>query len=175
MEQKAQKMKNIFDDVEMSYAAQELLMRAALSEARSGLHAGHGGPFGACVVQGTRIMASAHNTVLLDNDPTAHAEINAIRLACRLASNHNLSGCILVCTSEPCPMCLAAIYWARLSGLIFGAGMAVAARHGFDDAVFQAELMRPVSERHLPSKSGVLAAECELLFTNWQASNGRTY
>jgi len=162
------------DDLTPS-ATQERLMREALAEARSGVDAGHGGPFGACVARGPVLIAAGHNTVLRDGDPTAHAEVNAIRAACRRLGTHDLAGCVLVSTAEPCPMCLAAIHWARLSGLVYGAGLACAARFGFDDAAFQAELARPAGERALPSRGGVLAAECEALFRHWQARGGRLY
>jgi len=111
-------------------------MNAALREARKGVRANDGGPFGAVVVKGSRIVSRAHNSVVKTNDPTAHAEILAIRKAsCRLG-RFNLSDCEIYTTSEPCPMCLAAIYWARISVVYFGCTRADAAKIGFDDEFF---------------------------------------
>lgn len=91
-------------------------MRLAIAEAIDGVSSKHGGPFGAVIVRDGAVVARAHNTVLRDNDPTAHGEINAIRAACQALGRLDLSGCELYTTAEPCPMCLAAIVWSRLSG-----------------------------------------------------------
>ncbi len=150
-------------------------MKQALAQAKTGVDAGHGGPFGACVARGASLIAAAYNTVLRDADPTAHAEINAIREACRLLGTHDLSGCVLVCSAEPCPMCYAAIRWARISALVYGADMACAAKFGFDDADFESEFKRPTLKRSLPSRGGLLAEECEALFQYWRKKEGRLY
>lgn len=150
-------------------------MRKAIEEARAGVNAGHGGPFGACIARDEEIVALAHNTVLRDSDPTAHAEVNAIRTACKRLGTHKLDGCILIATAEPCPMCLSAIHWARLSSLIFGVSMNCAAGFGFDDASFMRELRRPAQERALASRGGVLAKECEGIFRMWKESGGQLY
>ena len=151
------------------------LMKKALVQAKTGVDAGHGGPFGACIAHGVSLVALAHNTVLRDADPTAHAEINAIREACRLLGTHDLSGCVLVCTAEPCPMCYAAIRWARISALVYGASMACAAKFGFDDVDFESEFSKPTLERSLPSRGGILAGECETLFHHWHEASGHLY
>ena len=108
-------------------------MQLAIQSARRGLRQGHGGPFGACIVRGRRILATAHNTVLVDRDPTAHAEMNAIRQACRKLGTHDLSGCRLYSTAEPCPMCLGAIIWANIRTVIYGCRKEDAANIGFRD------------------------------------------
>lgn len=151
-------------------------MLTAIASARDGIRRGHGGPFGACVVKGGRIVAAAHNTVLRDRDPTAHAEINAIRQACRALKTHDLSGCVLYATAEPCPMCLAAIHWARIGALRIGVPMRIAARAGFDDALIRQELTRPARRRRrLPTRAGVMAPACRKLFKEWKEKNGILY
>lgn len=115
---------------------------------------GHGGPFGAVVVQDDHIIAEGWNLVPSDCDPTAHAEIVAIRRACRALGSFSLRGASLYCTCEPCPMCLAAIYWARLDAVYFAAEQSDAAEIGFDDAFIYAELAKPWSERLLEQGQG---------------------
>ena len=150
-------------------------MTRAIREARIGLRHKHGGPFGACVVRNGRVVAVAHNTVMRDSDPTAHAEINAIREACQRLHTHSLGDCELYATAEPCPMCLGAILWARIGKLHFGVSRSVAARHGFDDAAFHREFRCSPSKRKLPTQGNVLARECETLFDEWQHSAGVLY
>ena len=111
-------------------------MNIAYNEATEGMLANDGGPFGAVIIKDDKIIASAHNTVLIDNDPTAHAEINAIRKASKLINNFDLSGCILYTTCQPCPMCLGAIFWARIKIVYYGATEEDAASGGFDDHRF---------------------------------------
>lgn len=111
-------------------------MKVAYSEASQGILANEGGPFGAVVVKDDMIIASAHNQVLKDNDPTAHAEINAIREASKKLESFDLSGCVLYTTCEPCPMCLGAIFWARIKSVYYGATKEDAKRGGFDDSLF---------------------------------------
>lgn len=143
-------------------------MHLAIVSAREGIQRNDGGPFGACVVCGGDVLAVAHNTVLRDQDPTAHAEINAIREACRKLGNHDLSRCEMYSTAEPCPMCLGAIYWARIGRMYVGVDRQVVADYGFDDARFYAELDRPARQRKLVSEAGLLATECEALFAEWK-------
>lgn len=117
-------------------------MKAAIREARKGIRAREGGPFGAVVVKNGRIVSGAHNSVVKTNDPTAHAEILAIRRAASELRRFNLSDCELYTTSEPCPMCLAAIYWARIPVFYFGCTRTDAAEIGFDDEFFYRALRR---------------------------------
>jgi guanine deaminase len=111
------------------------LMKVAIEEARKGFNRDHGGPFGAVIVRDGVLIAKAHNEVLKTNDPTAHAEILAIRQACSLLKNYDLSDCEIYSTSEPCPMCFSAIHWSRLKKLYFGTTRDDVAVIGFDDSL----------------------------------------
>ena len=111
-------------------------MKAALREARTGVLTNEGGPFGAVIVKDSKIVSRAHNSVVKTNDPTAHAEILAIRKASSKLRRFNLSDCDIYTTSEPCPMCLAAIHWARIPVVYFGCTRTDAAKIGFDDESF---------------------------------------
>ncbi|WP_373001298.1 nucleoside deaminase [Sulfurimonas sp.] len=111
-------------------------MKIAYNEATKGMLANEGGPFGAVIVKDDKIISKAHNEVLKSNDPTAHAEVSAIRKASKLLNTFDLSGCILYTTCKPCPMCLGAIFWARIPTVYFGATEADAAYGGFDDKRF---------------------------------------
>lgn len=114
-------------------------MQAAIEEAFKGMKANEGGPFGAVVVQGDTIIARAHNEVLSTGDPTAHAEIQAIRKAAQKLGKFDLSDCQIYSTCEPCPMCLGAVFWARIPRLYFGCSRADAASVGFSDkAIYDA-------------------------------------
>jgi tRNA(Arg) A34 adenosine deaminase TadA len=108
-----------------------------------------GGPFGAIIVKDNEIIARAGNTVTSSNDPTAHAEINAIRKASQYLENFDLSGCILYSSCEPCPMCLGAIYWARVDGIYFAAGKEDAKDAGFDDSFIYSEIKKPFDRRSI--------------------------
>ena len=111
-------------------------MKIAYDEAVIGMLADEGGPFGAVILKDGEVIAKAHNRVLVSNDPTAHAEVNAIREASRVLGTHDLSGTTLYTSCEPCPMCLGAIFWARISTIYYGASKEDAAKGGFDDAKF---------------------------------------
>ena len=111
-------------------------MQIAYNEAVQGMLANEGGPFGAIIMKDDKIISTAHNQVLLTKDPTAHAEVNAIRKASKVLDSFDLSGCILYTTCEPCPMCLGAILWARIDKVYYGATDTDAARGGFDDNYF---------------------------------------
>jgi guanine deaminase len=109
-------------------------MRAAIEEAVSGVEKGEGGPFGAVIVKDGKIIARARNQVLVTHDPTAHAEVQAIRKASFLLGRFDLSDCVLYASCEPCPMCLGAIHWAKLRKVVYGATRYDAAAAGFDDS-----------------------------------------
>jgi tRNA(Arg) A34 adenosine deaminase TadA len=113
------------------------------------MEAGHGGPFGAVVVKDGAIIARGYNRVTSTNDPTAHAEVVAIREACRVLGSFQLIGCEVYSSCEPCPMCLAALYWARPLRVYFACTREDAARIGFDDQVIYDEIARPIAERTL--------------------------
>jgi guanine deaminase len=121
----------------------------ALEEGVRGARAGRGGPFGALVVQGDRVLAAACNEVTSRNDPTAHAEIQAIRAACELLGSFQLTDCDVYASCEPCPMCLGALYWARPRAVFFAATRQDAAAAGFDDAAIYEDLVRPLPARSL--------------------------
>ncbi len=128
-------------------------MDEAVLEARRGIEIGHGGPFGAVIVRGDTVLASAHNEVLSRNDPTAHAEILAIRAAAAAIASPHLDGCTLYTTCEPCPMCLAAIHWARLERVVYAETRQNAAKIGFDDERFHDAMNRPLMPiEHVPDK-----------------------
>lgn len=126
-----------------------------------------GGPFAAVVVKDGKIIAEGANAVTITNDPTAHAEVVAIREACRKLNSFDLQGCEIYTSCEPCPMCLGAIYWARPARVYFANSAADAARAGFDDAFIYQEIGRPHPERQIPmiqlAQDGALAA-----FRAWQ-------
>ncbi len=108
----------------------------AIKEARIGIEKGNGGPFGAVIVKNGEIIGRGHNRVIAKNDPTAHAEIEAIRDACKNINNFDLSGCEMYVTAKPCPMCFGAIHWARLERVYYGASSHDVAKIGFDDEKF---------------------------------------
>lgn len=108
-------------------------MKIAVKEAENGVYKNEGGPFGAVIVKDGKVVASSHNTVLLDNDPTAHAEVNTIRKACKELNTYDLSDCILYTTSEPCPMCASAIIWSNIKTVYYGTDRKDVANIGFRD------------------------------------------
>lgn len=146
----------------------EQLMRRCIGLSRSGMEAGRGGPFGAVVVARGEIVAEGCNQVTSTCDPTAHAEIVAIRAACAALGRFDLRGCELYTSCEPCPMCLAAIYWARLDRVYYANTRADAAHIGFDDADIYREVALPVDARRLPMMR-LLADEARGPFDDWLA------
>ncbi|HVU05882.1 MAG TPA: nucleoside deaminase [Polyangiaceae bacterium] len=144
----------------------------AIELARSGMERGQGGPFGAVVVQRDAVLGEGENRVVATNDPTAHAEVVAIRNACAKVGRFSLQGATLYASSEPCPMCLAAAYWSRLDRIVFANDRAVASRAGFDDSFFYDELARPISERRTPLAQ-VSVSGAERLFDEWTSKADR--
>jgi tRNA(Arg) A34 adenosine deaminase TadA len=128
---------------------------------------GRGGPFGAVVVKDGAIIAEGANQVTLINDPTAHAEVFAIREACKKLGAFELQGCEIYTSCEPCPMCLGAIYWARLSRVYFANGGADASKIGFDDSLIYRELARPHSQRTIPMIQ-IMREEALAAFRAWE-------
>lgn len=128
----------------------EKFMRYAIELGHKGMEAGNGGPFGAIVVKNGKIIGEGCNRVLVSNDPTAHGEITAIRDACKNIQSYDLSGCEIYTSGQPCPMCLSAIYWARLDRIFYGFKIEAAAEAFFDDAFIFKELNKPASERKIP-------------------------
>jgi guanine deaminase len=148
-------------------------MRRAIALARRGMTAREGGPFGAVVVRGGVIVGEGWNRVVASRDPTAHGEIVAIRAACRRLATFRLAGAALYTTGEPCPMCLAAAYWARVDRIFYGFTIGDAARVGFDDRVFYRELAKPAGRRSVPTVQ-LLAAEARRLVREYAALPRRT-
>ena len=146
----------------------ETFMREALREAEAGMRAGRGGPFGCVIVRRGEIVARGHNRVTSTNDPTAHAEVTAIREACARLNTFQLDDCELYTSCEPCPMCLAAIYWARIPRVYFGNTRADAAAIGFDDDFIYREIPLPVEQRAVQMHS-LLRDEAQASFREWQA------
>ena len=125
-------------------------MQRAIALSLANVRSGRGGPFGAVVVKDGAIIAEAANQVTATNDPTAHAEVLAIRNACKKLGVFDLESCEIYTSCEPCPMCLGAIYWARLSRVYFANADADASRIGFDDSMIYRELAQPHSQRKIP-------------------------
>ena len=152
----------------------EAYMRRAVEACRRGIDAGQA-PFGAVVARDGRIVAEAHNTVWADTDPTAHAEVNALRLAARELDEIDLGGAVLYTTCEPCPMCLAASHWARIGRVIYGASIADATAAGFSELTVPAGELARLGGSRLVVEPGPLRDECRALFDEWQAAAGRAY
>ncbi|MDA1475827.1 nucleoside deaminase [Bacillus changyiensis] len=128
----------------------ETYLQRAIELAVEGVKSGTGGPFGAVIVKDGTILAEAQNNVTTSNDPTAHAEVTAIRKACEAIGDYQLSDCILYTSCEPCPMCLGAIYWARPKEVYFASQHSDAASAGFDDSYIYEEITKHQSERKIP-------------------------
>jgi len=147
-------------------------LRRAIALAVKNVESGAGGPFAAVVVREGKIVGEGVNTVTAGNDPTAHGEVNAIRAACAALGAFSLAGCELYTSCEPCPMCLAACYWARIDAIYYGASAADAARAGFDDAFLYEEFRKSKMERALQA-SQMLGSEAWASFAAWIASNSK--
>ena len=141
-------------------------MQKAIALSQENVHSGKGGPFGAIIVKEGKIIAQGQNQVTSTNDPTAHAEIVAIREACRILKTFQLFGCELYTSCEPCPMCLGAIYWARLDKVYYANTKVDAAQIGFDDQFIYEELKLPLTQRHLPMIQ-LMPKEASIAFQDW--------
>jgi guanine deaminase len=141
-------------------------MRRAIELAQNGVDNNQGGPFGCVIAKDGRIVGEGCNEVTSTNDPTAHAEVVAIRAACRNLNSFQLSGCVVYTSCEPCPMCLGAIYWARPTAIFFAGTRDDAAAAGFDDELFYSELEKPNEERQLKMQS-LLREEAQKVFKHW--------
>jgi guanine deaminase len=155
-------------DVVPSTVVHASFLDQAIAEAARGVAAGDGGPFGALVVRDGRVLGRDHNRVTSGRDPTAHAEVLAIRAACRVEDDYALRGAVLYASCEPCPMCLAAAYWARVDHVYYAATRDSAAAAGFDDTRLYVELSKPPDERQLPITRLTRDAE-ERPFDAWRA------
>ncbi len=144
------------------------LMARAIQLSREGMNSGNGGPFAALVVKDGQIISHGTNSVTTWNDPTAHAEIVAIRRACTELKSFQLTGCEIYSTCEPCPMCLGAIYWARPNALYFAAEREDAALAGFDDRFIYEQLTLSFQQRQLPTVQA-MRDEAALVLKDWIA------
>ena len=150
----------------------EVYMSEAFKKAFEGIRKNNGGPFGAVIVKDENIISKASNSVTLDNDPTAHAEINAIRAACSILKTFDLSGGTLYTSCEPCPMCLGAIYWARIDKIFYANSRTDAKKIGFDDSFIYDELEKPMSERSIPTIQ-IMHNEAIKSFEVWKQKNDK--
>ena len=150
----------------------EELMRRAIALSMEKMLDGSGGPFGAVIARNGVIVAEGWNQVTSANDPTAHAEVVAIRRACQALGRFALADCEIYTSCEPCPMCLGAIYWARLGGIWFGNDRGDAAAIGFDDDFLYREIPRPLAARSIPTRR-LLGEEARAAFAAWRAKEDR--
>ena len=132
-----------------------------------------GGPFGAVIVENGKIIATGVNRVTASNDPTAHAEVNAIRAACQQKANFKLTGCSIYTSCEPCPMCLAAIYWAGISHIYYGNTKQDAEEINFGDKFIYDEIERPLSKRSIPTRM-IMREQALQAFREWAAKPDKT-
>jgi guanine deaminase len=150
----------------------EHFLREAIAAAREGMERGDGGPFGCVIVRDGRVVARGNNQVTSTHDPTAHAEIVAIRAACAALGDFQLTDCVLYTSCEPCPMCLGAIYWARPARVVFACSRQDAAAAGFDDQLIYDELPLPLPERRIPTHQQ-LREEGHAVFQAWMDKTDR--
>ncbi len=148
-------------------------MRRAIALSDEAMRINRGGPFGAVIVKDNAMIAEGCNRVTVANDPTAHAEIEAIRAACTALRRFDLRGCDIYTSCEPCPMCLGAIYWARLDRVYYANTRHDAASIGFDDERLYREITAPVEARSIPSMR-MLAEEARVVFAAWQRKADKT-
>ncbi|MNQ93975.1 Guanine deaminase [compost metagenome] len=147
----------------------EKFMKLAISLSEKNVSESLGGPFGAVVVKDGKIIAKSGNKVTTTNDPTAHAEVSAIRLACKKLKTFDLSGCVVYTSCEPCPMCLSAIYWARIETIYYANTKVDAAHIGFDDKFIYDEIEKPMAKRTLPIHQ-MMRTEAQQAFRLWEQS-----
>ena len=150
----------------------EIYLRQAVEIAKQNIEKG-GGPFGAIIVKDNEVVAQCGNSVTNDNDPTAHAEVNCIRSACKKLNTFDLSCCVIYSSCEPCPMCLSAIYWARLDRLVYAATRQDAAGAGFDDEFIYKEIPLANSQRSLECNHFSLEEGCDP-FEIWNSKSDKT-
>ncbi len=151
----------------------EKYMRRAVALAQQGMESNAGGPFGCVIVKDGKIVGEGHNRVLADKDPTAHAEIVAIRDACRNLSDFQLEGCTLYASCEPCPMCLGAIYWARPKEVFYALTKEDAAGAGFDDHFIYEEIEKPMHIRSIKFEK-LMRNEAAQLFQYWKEKQDKS-
>jgi tRNA(Arg) A34 adenosine deaminase TadA len=151
---------------------EEKFMRMVLELAIDNVKSGNGGPFAAIVVKGDEVIATGVNQVTTMNDPTAHAEVSAIRAACAKLDSFQLAGCEVYTSCEPCPMCLGALYWARPDHIYFAASRDDAAASGFDDSFIYEEVVQEFSKRNIAT-SRLLPEEANRPFDVWEGKEDK--
>lgn len=156
------------------HGTDEHYLREAIALARQGMERNDGGPFGCVIVKDGEVIGRGNNRVTSSNDPTAHAEVVAIREACQKLGSFQLNGCTLYTSCEPCPMCLGAIYWARPDRIVFAATREDAATAGFDDQLIYDELPLPTEQRRIPTTAGLLRLDAQAVFSAWMAKQDKT-
>ena len=149
-------------------------MKRAIELSREHMQKGAGGPFGCVIVKDGKIIGEGWNQVTSTNDPTAHAEVVAIRNASKNIKNFNLEGAVLYTSCEPCPMCLSAAYWARVDKIYFGNTRADAARHNFDDDFIYQEIPKALADRKIPIVQ-LLKADAYKVFQEWDAKSDKIF
>lgn len=156
----------------METTEHERFMRMAIKLSEQNLKGVAGGPFGAVIVKDGKVVASSANKVIQQNDPTAHAEVSAIRLACQQLGTYDLADCVIYTSCEPCPMCLGAIYWAHIGTIYYGNTKVDAAEIGFDDHFIYKELELPMNRRKLQIIP-LLRDEAITVFKLWADSGSK--
>ena len=151
----------------------DYFMRRAIALAEKGMSLNKGGPFGAVIVKGGKIIAEGYNTVTSSTDPTAHAEVIAIRKACEKLNSFQLEDCTIYTSCEPCPMCLGAIYWARPKRVYYACSKDDATQIGFDDQFIYDEIDKKISKRNI-SFIKILGKEGKLIFDKWEEKEDKT-
>lgn len=151
----------------MATTQDNYFMQLAIKKARQGILQGQT-PFGCCIIKNKKIIALAHNQVWKTTDSTAHAEIIALRQACKKLKTVDLSGCTLYGTCEPCPMCFAASHWAKISKIVYGAAIADAKKAGFNELTIAAATMKKLGKSKVVVEANVSAKECTALFKFWK-------
>ncbi|EFK97910.1 Cytidine and deoxycytidylate deaminase [sediment metagenome] len=149
-------------------------MQIAMCEARKGIIEGQS-PFGACIVKNGKVVVSAHNTVWKDTDATRHAEMNAIKKACKKLKTIKLSGCTIYSTTEPCPMCFTAIHWAGMSRIVYGATIEDSAKFGFGELHVSNHALAAHQQNKIQLKERFMRKESIELFKEWKAHKGKKY
>jgi len=148
-------------------------MEKAIHSAKSGIRRSAGGPFGACITKGSKLLAVCHNTVFKHRDPTRHAEINTIRIASKKLKAWSLKGCTIYTTTEPCPMCFAAIHWARIDRAIYGTSIREAQKRGFYELTVGSRTLKRLGRSRVKITAGYMKEECRALLQYWESLPGQ--
>lgn len=149
-------------------------MKAAIEVSEKGVRKGNS-PFGACIVKNGKIVSCTHNTVIPKNDSTNHAEINAIRKACKKLKTFDLSGCVIYSTTEPCPMCFSAIHWARIEKIVYGTNIKDVKMLGFSELTISNKQMKKIGKSKVRIKPDFMRKECLELLKFWKKKKGKIY